>query len=204
MEVVEIYPRVFKVSTGSSHTLAMTFLRFQEYYESPAFRGKIFTLEEFKNWYAKQYGAFTYASDWAGFNIPSHILRPFKRGDFGQLSDLEAEFLRAFDAHVEPFYIIGTEDDDPSTLEHEMCHALFCVDDAYRKEVLALLDEYCEELSEVYAKMYSMGYHGDVVRDEVHAYVSANPDWLDKEGVKYASDLTDKLLKLKNNAMRTL
>lgn len=204
MEVVELYPRIFKVSTGSSRTLAMTFLRFQEYYESPMFRGKTFTLEEFKNWYAEQYGAFTYASDWAGFNIPSHVLDPFKRGDFGELSDLEVAFLRAFDTQVEPFYVIGTEDNDPSTLEHEMCHALFFVDSQYRKEALTLLDEYLDELSEVYAKMYSMGYHGDVVMDEVHAYVSANPDWLDKEGVKYARDLTDKLLKLKKNAMETL
>ena len=40
--------------------LCSTMLRFQEYYESPKFKNKIFTLEEYKKWYSKGNKKFTY------------------------------------------------------------------------------------------------------------------------------------------------
>lgn len=56
----------------------MHFLRFQEYYESPEFKGEAFSLLDFMDWYAHSYSShkhdkrpsFTYPSDWAGFNVP--------------------------------------------------------------------------------------------------------------------------------------
>jgi hypothetical protein len=76
----------------NQYDLASTFLRFQEHYESPEFAGKVFTLDEYKNWYinhsprASKDGVFTYYEDWNGFNIPSKILKPFYGGKFSPLS----------------------------------------------------------------------------------------------------------------------
>ena len=53
-------------------------MRFQEHYESPEFTGTVFTVGAFRKWYAETYGAFTYASDWSGFNIPGTVLEPFR------------------------------------------------------------------------------------------------------------------------------
>jgi len=56
-------------------------LRFEEYYESPRFKGRIFTFDEYRKWYVKnspkgkKTGRFTYYSDWSGFNIPSYALK---------------------------------------------------------------------------------------------------------------------------------
>ena len=48
------------VRAEHQYTLASAFLRFQEHYESPKFRGEIFSLEEFMDWYAVEVGNFTY------------------------------------------------------------------------------------------------------------------------------------------------
>ena len=49
----------------SQYWLTSTFLRFQEYYESPKFRNLGFSLEEFQDWYVttRDHGEFSYYSD---------------------------------------------------------------------------------------------------------------------------------------------
>ncbi|MEK7106247.1 MAG: ABC transporter ATP-binding protein, partial [Patescibacteria group bacterium] len=69
---------IYLVEAPTQYALASTFLRFQEHYESPKFRGQFFSLEEFMDWYAEEYGNFTYYKDWTGFNIPSYILKSFR------------------------------------------------------------------------------------------------------------------------------
>ena len=102
MKVKEIIKNIFHISFSTQHELASTFLRFQEYYESPKFRGKIFSFYEYKKWYTanspkgKKTGKFTYYKDWGGFNIPSYVLKPFYQGKFNPLSNKEKKFLRAF------------------------------------------------------------------------------------------------------------
>ncbi len=44
--VHSIHPQIFLLSFPTQEYLAKTFLRFQEHYESPEFRGKIFSLEK--------------------------------------------------------------------------------------------------------------------------------------------------------------
>ncbi|OGZ16930.1 MAG: hypothetical protein A3H76_05890 [Candidatus Lloydbacteria bacterium RIFCSPLOWO2_02_FULL_54_12] len=72
---------VWRLSTRSRKLLAMTFVRMQEYYESgsPRFRGRIFTLGEFKDWYRKERGRWSYANDWSGFNVPSYAVHAVYR-----------------------------------------------------------------------------------------------------------------------------
>jgi len=74
----DIYLLVFK----NQIDLTSTLLRFQEHFESPKFKDKIFSHKEFVNWYSKGKEGFTYFKDWSGFNFPSTNLKNFKNGQF--------------------------------------------------------------------------------------------------------------------------
>jgi hypothetical protein len=137
--------RIHLLVFDKQRDLASTFLRFQEHYESPEFAGKIFSLDEYKQWYVEQSsrssedGVFTYYEDWSGFNIPSRILRPFYEGRFDPLSESEQRILDIFKDEKGIFYIIGLSKDNKKfqiSLEHEVAHGLFFIDSEYREKVL--------------------------------------------------------------------
>jgi hypothetical protein len=180
--------------------LALSFLRFQEHYESPRFRGQAFSLDEFKAWYAAENGSFSYVDDWSGFNIPSSMFDPFKRDDFDPLSDREKALMSSFDDESEPFYIIGANDGSDA-LEHEICHALFYVDPEYRAAAEKIISDNLDQLAHIFLEVADMGYHESVHVDEVHAYVSANPDWLADNDLKCDGKITKQLQDLKRKAV---
>jgi len=75
-KIVEVRNRVFAVIMEDDYARPMTFLRVQEYYESPnpEFRGKDFNIWDYIEWYSREHkDVFTYAFDWGGFNIPLPI-----------------------------------------------------------------------------------------------------------------------------------
>lgn len=169
----------------SQDLMARTFIRFQEYYESPKFKGKVFTLEEFKKWYVEARGAFTYAADWPGFNIPSEALRPFQEGRFDPLSPEETAFLKIFKDKSEPFYIIGTSPENGEEyINHELAHALFYVDQEYKEKVLEIIKSIKDlgALKRIISHE-AAGYHDSVILDEIQAHIIANFDELIREGI---------------------
>jgi len=169
----QVLERVFLVESVRQYDLASTFLRFQEHYESPRFRRRVFTLEQFMDWSAGQRGDFTYYRDWAGFNIPSWVLEPFRAGMFDPLLDKERALLDLFEGETEPFYVIGAVGDgvhvDRATLEHELAHALYTTRDAYRRAVRACLRGLDTDGLE--RDLLALGYCRQVLKDEVHAYL---------------------------------
>jgi|GEM_PF-791310 len=190
MESADRFP-IFHVTFRTQHLLASTFLRFQEYYESPEFRDKTFDWEEFMDWYAERKGKFSYLEDWTGFNIPSYVFRPFRHGFFDPLTRKEATLLRMFEDVPEPFYVIGTTGDaDLETSLHEIVHGLFFVDEAYRKEVEATLVR--DELPRLRQALVKEGYHESVFTDEMNAYLLTGlgkgmrsaREWLAREAVR--------------------
>jgi len=170
--------RIHLLVFDTKKDIASTFLRFQEYYESPKFRGKIFSLEEFKEWYTKnspngkKTGTFTYYLDWGSFNIPSYVLKRFYAGDFNPLSAQEKKFLKLFKNEQEPFYIIGINREAKyldQKLKHEIAHGLFYTSNDYKKEVHKILSVFdIEPIKQELRK--EMGYHEKVLDDEVQAY----------------------------------
>ena len=79
------------------------------------------------------FGNFTYYQDWAGFNVPSTAFQQFYEGKFNPL-EKEKQLLRLFKDVRERFYVIGIYDSGAKdSLTHELAHALFFVDDSYRK-----------------------------------------------------------------------
>ena len=174
--------RIHLLIFDTQRDVTSTFLRFQEYYESPKFRGKIFSLEEFKAWYVqnspkgRKTGKFTYYTDWNGFNIPSYVLRPFYSGKFDPFSEQEKEFLEIFKDKQEPFYIIGVHRATKklsSLLKHEVAHGLFYTDEDYRREVFAILSQFDIEPIKVELRSKA-GYHEQVLKDECHAHSIAS------------------------------
>lgn len=201
-KAVEILKNIWLISFDTQEDLALTFLRFQEYYESPRFKGQVFSLDDFKEWYSSQHGGeFSYVDDWSGFNVPSWVMKPFIDGAFDPLSDLEKALIGMLKDKRDPFYLIGTND-SLDALEHEICHALFYVDAAYRDSVTATIEHNREKLREVFDKMTELGYHESVAVDEVHAYLCANPDWLISSGISFDIQISKQLQELRSEAAR--
>ena len=158
---------IFLVRFKTQYALASTFLRIQEHYESSRFRGRVFTLEDYMDWYAATFGAFTYFEDWSGFNVPSTALTPFYQGKFDPLLRKEQCLLRLFRMERSPFYVIGAT--SGTDLTHEIAHALFFTRPSYRTAVLAAMREYDTRALE--KDLAGRGYHRLVLTDEAHAYL---------------------------------
>ena len=193
MEKEEIVKNIFLLRFDDREEQAKIFLRFQEHYESPEFRGKVFTLEEYKDWYTKLKGKFSYYTDWIGFNFPSYVFSAFKEGKFDPLSEKEKELLKLFENITDPFYVISIWNDksDKSknkighTLRHEIAHGFFYTKPDYRKRVQEILSRY--DLSQLKEWLRGRGgYHEDVLEDECHAYALTGSS-------KLAVEIPDKL-----------
>lgn len=169
------YP-IYLITMQTQYLLASTFMRFQEYYESPKFRKKIFTREEYEDWYAlegcpRESKNFTYYQDWDGFNVPSWVLRPFYDGAFDPLSCKEKKLLDACRHIAGTYYVIGVSEEaltDISAVKHEFVHGLYYTNPEYGNAVRSILRKY--DVTYVREILRSMGYNEDVLDDEINAY----------------------------------
>lgn len=168
------YP-IYLITFQSQYLAAATFMRFQEFYESPSprFRGKPFGTEEFMDWYAKQRGEFSFFEDWAGFNIPSSVLKPFRKGKFDPLSRKERALLDVVNGAPEPFYVIGCAEEDDGMVAHEFVHGLFFTAPKYRADVLACIRQLrgTKPMRRMRKRLRKMGYCTAVLDDEHNAYL---------------------------------
>lgn len=172
--VTQPYRNIWHVQFPSSsdrfppEDIALHFLRFQEHYESPRFRGKVFTWLEYITWYMETYGAFTYPQDWNGFNFPGCVLTPFRKGRFNPLTDREKALLGALKNVKPKDYVIGTREEEKDTIDHELAHALWYTNRDYREEVFRVLDG--GKYDRQYKVMLRQGYDHSVLTDELQAY----------------------------------
>jgi len=174
MTKIKIADSIFLVRFDTQYALTSTFLRVQEHYESSRFRDRVFSLEEYMDWYAAQFDAFTYFQDWSGFNVPSTAFESFYQGKFDPLLQKEQRLLRLFRNERAPFYVIGIAAE--TELKHELAHALFFTRPAYRRAVLTAMHGY--DTSKIRKRLAELGYHRRVLTDEVHAYLIAPADEL--------------------------
>jgi translation initiation factor 2 beta subunit (eIF-2beta)/eIF-5 len=164
------------ISADSQRELGETFIRFQEYYESPnlEFRGKIFTLGAIKNWYSINYGGDTYSDLWVGFNFPSSVLEPFKIGLFDPLTENEKQLLDIVKYRNDNFYIIGAQTQE--VLRHEISHALYGYCSKYRNSIDNYIDKNSKKFEKVKKYILDKGYSKEVINDELQAYITDNDD----------------------------
>lgn len=183
--IKEIMPQVAHIQSKSRYDLAMLFCRYQEYYESPKFHKQHFTMMEFMDWYSKQNdNKFTYPADWLGFNVPSWAILEIWDMD---LYDTEYDdimytliqslgYIDSFVLNREVFYVIGTREGDDDTLEHELAHALYFVNEEYHNKALKLVQSLSSSRYEqLVACLKKHGYHESTVDDEIHAYMATGP-----------------------------
>jgi hypothetical protein len=164
------------ISADTQKELGETFLRFQEYYESPVkrFKNKPFTVGDVKNYYSLQYGADLYSELWIGFNFPSSVLAPFKHGLFDPLTTQEKELLGLLKYRNDNYYIIGAQNN--STLRHELCHAMYGYDIQYRTEIDNLIKKNTKQFNKISQHILKRGYDKTVLNDELQAYITDNDD----------------------------
>ncbi len=185
MRKIEKFP-IYLVTAETRYLIASTFMRFQEHYESPTLRGKLFTLEEFMDDYAKQHGNFTYCKDWRGFNIPSWVLEPFHDGQFDPLLKKEKRLLDLLKDLNGRFYVIGLSDevsDDPRFLKHEFVHGLFYTNYQYRRAVTSEITKH--DTKKIRDGLIELGYvcHAGILDDEINAYtITGLGEYLPKAG----------------------
>lgn len=164
------------ISADSQDELGLTFMRFQEYYESANknFRNNIFTLGQLRNWYSEKYGSNSYHTHWHGFNFPSRVLKPFKDGLFDPLTKEEESLLELLRYRNDDFYIIGAQTKE--YLRHELSHALYHYDKKYRLEIDTFLNKYNNQIKHISKYILNKGYTKEVLNDELQAYITDNDD----------------------------
>lgn len=172
--VTEVSQNIFNLVFTNRRDMAATFVRFQEHYESPSFRGKTFSKTQFKKWYRTQKnGKFSYYRDWSGFNIPSYVLNAFYEGSFRFKTDREKALLDQFESlhrSGQKFYIVGTLEGHTVAVNHEVAHGLYYINPDYKKavdKILATVD-----LTAFHKWISSIGYHDAVLDDEAHAFLA--------------------------------
>lgn len=197
MRVNKITNQIFHVEMDSRFELAATFCRFQEYYESPEFKGKFFSLTEYKNWYIKEKGDWSYYSDWTGFNVPGYAILYWNPK---VLEPNEAKLYNYFAGRIKPFYVIGTfKGTELSTMGHELSHARYYINSSYKDAIDDIISE-CASLSSEIQSLQSwlldLGYHNSVLNDEIQAYIINDCDYLKTKGIKIPWKIRRKFLKI--------
>jgi len=164
----------------TQYELASTFMRLQEFYESPFddIKGKYFTHIQFMDRYAKEYGDFTYTSDWGGFNVPGKIVNNWSEifyKNFSKNEQILSDFILNKIKTEHNYYLIATTPGNEHAMSHEIAHALYYLNSKYNNEIMRLVHKYpdVELLKKV---LMDMGYCKSVLWDEIQAYIITSSD----------------------------
>lgn len=181
MQLKEIYPQIFLLTFSKLYDLAMHFLRYQEYFESPAFKGKLFSIIDFMEWYSEKHGegSFTYPVDWAGYNIPGKIIKEVMDKGIPDFNKYDATMQKIYshcNKSYPDFYLIGTlENPKTTTFEHELAHALYYLNPEYKNDMDSIIEKMDKKEKKLLIKRFKeMGYHKSVFIDEIQAYSVSN------------------------------
>jgi len=177
MRLKQIYSGLYFLKFPNQYELTMTMIRLQEFYESPylKIRGKVFTLEEFMDIYAKNTGNFTYCTDWNGFNIPGEIIIDFYLTYWDDLREKEKQLWSQIDDIVLNNYSYFIAGCDNTVLAHETAHGLFYLNENYRKQILELIKTMpAGFIYRFQQALKKRGYCKKVYADEIQAYCIDN------------------------------
>lgn len=188
LEVKEIAKGILHVSAKTQYELASTFLRVQEYYESPygQIRGQYFTHEKYMDIcaYGEKRSAsdeivFSYLEDWNGFNVPGNVFEEWA-SLFTEhyLWDKEKKLIElVYEAQNTPtFYVIGTHDEGhKGDFDHELSHAWYYLSKDYKEKMTKLANQLSKTArAQLKDNLMNDGYTAEVVDDEIIAYLTTN------------------------------
>lgn len=180
----QLMPGIFLLEVDGNKELGMTFLRAQEFYESvnPAIQFQKFTLEQYVSWYKTQSkkGEFSYGEDWRGFNLPSYIIEKcYEVNDertvwdqfFLSINQQCKELART--QGLTAYYLLGVRKGDTKTLDHEVAHGMYTVNDSYKKQMLEQVCRLPKDVRDYLVQwLENKGYAASVHYDEIQAFLS--------------------------------
>ena len=114
--------------------------------KNPNLKNKPFTVFEFLNETMQDSGDMGYFAYWDGFNFPGNVLLDWmKMTPPDGITIYERKLLDAVFDMVDKetkFYVIGTPEGDIKTLNHEISHALYYLNQDFKKEMTEILTDY--------------------------------------------------------------
>jgi len=180
-----IVPGAILFSEPTQFASAYAFMRLQEFYENPIKerQGKFYTLDESIESYAAGIkGKFSYLEDWAGFNVPGHVVDEFHKTHQHDYTKREQEMMDALtrvldqeeNAMVDDkYYIIGACSD--IYVDHELCHAMWYLYPEFKKESMKLMKKLPKaQIKATHKMLLDTGYADNVLDDETNAYLATN------------------------------
>lgn len=197
----EVKPHIFFLDFKDQYDLAMHFMRYQEYYESPSprFRNQPFSWPQFMEYYAKRFGngSFSYPVDWAGFNIPGTVIKHVHQLGIPDPNEYDSTMLKVWEHCLDKypdrsFYIIGAVG-EKWAMKHEVAHGFFYTQSEYKKEATKLVKALPKALrNKINKVLKNIGYTPAVYIDETQAYLSTGiPPGFKIKADKYSKPFTD-------------
>jgi len=180
MKPIKILNKLYMLKYPDQFTLTSTFMRLQEFYESPykTIRNKHFSWDEMFKKYVKN-NTFTYFSDWTGFNVPGVVIIQFFYVFGDELLKKEKALYNTIKSliskHSNDFYLIGVFQNED--IKHEVAHGLYYLDRVYRTKMKNLIRQIdAKKLNELCLNLADKGYCKEVFMDEIQAYAIDDND----------------------------
>lgn len=181
--ITEKIKNLYHMKFDNQYYMNSMLVRIQEFSDSSRFKDKVFTLEDFADWWTSREGKWNYYTETNGLNFPGTNLRPFYLGQFDLLTDKERRMLELFEpqmGRLDDIYIIGTFRMPETT--HEEAHGLYYLDPQYRKKVDRLLREVPQRVKRVGHKFFREGmYHPSNFQSELNSYILDSKKDRDKD-----------------------
>jgi hypothetical protein len=157
--------------------VARSFFRVAEYYDGKHYGGSsrsVSLVDLLDHWMDRQ-GNVDYFKFWDGFNITDHAFKAWKRSA-GLLSQAEQAMVDAVHTAtkgLKKFCVIGVGGNDSATLRHEMFHARYYLDSAFKSQADALIrahknDPAFKAITQTLVKKLDYVHHVD---EEAAAYL---------------------------------
>lgn len=200
----QISSKVWVIYGTEQPDVARAFVRFQEYYENAKLKGERgLVVNDIDKWWEQHRDKDEkelYYTYWVGFNVPGKVILDLIRScDFRSgfsVTDFlahpnryprwhndETEFLGLLEDltvdQINESYFVGMWQESTDVLDHEIAHAFFATISAYKAEQMWNISQFPKDLyKDISGKLIDLGYHPDVINDEVQAYLSSYIDTL--------------------------
>lgn len=190
IKLLRPHERILLVTASTPAELGRMFLRPQEFYESPRYRGRFFTHEQFKRYYKRHWGrgAFSYYRDFQGYNMPGEVFLDWQKAFASTETEEEQKLLNLLGALPNRFYLIGALERDVSTVKHELSHAFYHLFRDYREmTTAALYSQRRPEFGRLRDKLRKTMYRNEVLDDECVSYILFESAWMRRNGIAFST-----------------
>jgi len=186
MKISHPIPNTILFTFDNRKDLTLSFARPQEYFESSneELNGKSFSFYDIINHQMDADGNISYFSYWDGFNFSSetyyewfHSIRDYSGLPQLTQHEYDLHLQLDIDGTRDKYYIIGCLEGDSDTIDHELSHAMFYLDDDYMIEMdklTKLFYSYHTEYRSMVRELTALGYADHVLDDEIQAYMSTS------------------------------